>query len=567
MFGQLLGKSADPDDFKYAPRHGPQRVRLMMLAVALAVSCVVLVLISLQVSVTRTNAVLRAGTNEALGVLEGAQLKGFIEEHSEATERIKSGKPPCDSTSAQTEEFNPHSPYPEWGFVRRPRIPEGERTPDDGKLHIIFSSGCNFFQHWQSEMLLASAAFVGQRGRITRIVSGCHDRHAETVQHRHQTFPEGKGDKLVPLHKLNRSLNEDFGLFITPSFPGAVDFPWINKPNSIRFFMENAREELEREGETVIAILDPDFIFLKPLSQSNTDPSQVITSRSQSSISPGGEPIDWVMPGKPVAQRYGLEGAWVGKFNVTEITGDAKSPALEYTEQTARKHFSVGPPLMLHVDDLTPLSKLWAEYMPRVLHRDKDILADMWAYSIASAHLGLRHVQLDNYMISTHGTSGQGYAFVDAYKDLDCLDPRPKHGETVPEFIHMASNFKAPDRKKGPWMFHKGHVPPDILECDSPLIIDAPNDLWRITEGIAEKQHAWILCHTVHTLNKVALLYKQKFCECNFESRQLIRLIQRKTRDRTCRANSRHNKPLDKWCYPLAQIEGLPEDWRDNLGS
>ena len=31
--------------------------------------------------------------------------------------------------------------------------------------------------------------------------------------------------------------------------------------------MEHARPELDRLGETVVAILDPDFIFLAPLSQ------------------------------------------------------------------------------------------------------------------------------------------------------------------------------------------------------------------------------------------------------------------------------------------------------------
>ena len=41
-----------------------------------------------------------------------------------------------------------------------------------------------------------------------------------------------------------------------------------------------------------------------------------------------------------------------------------------------------------------------------------------------------------------------------------------------------------------------------------------------------------------------------------FERRKLIRLIQSKRKDRGC-SERRH-----KWCWPLAQIEGLPDDWR-----
>lgn len=106
--------------------------------------------------------------------------------------------------------------------------------------------------------------------------------------------------------------------------------------------------------------------------------------------------------------------------------------------------------------------------------------------------------------------------------------------------------------------FHKGHVPASILECDTPLLVDAPDDLWEVTKDPKAKQHAWILCHIVATLNKVALEYKRKFCPVGFEERKLVRLVQHKSRDRGC------NERDDPFCWPLAQIEGLPDDWRAN---
>lgn len=255
---------------------------------------------------------------------------------------------------------------PPIGYVRVPKIPEGRRTDDDKKLHIIFSSGCNWFQHWQSELVLATANFVKQRGRITRIVSGCHDRSAEKISHRHQTFPSGLNDLLVPFERLNRSTNENFGLFITPSFPGAKDFPWINKPSSIRYFVEKARPELDRMGESIIVILDPDFVFLKPLTMSPLPRSDILFSGSPSPVVADIEDANVVIKGRPVAQHYGLEGGWVTRFPVAKITGEG-SPATTYSSGEAAKWFSVGPPLMLHVDDLTDLAALWQDYMKPVL--------------------------------------------------------------------------------------------------------------------------------------------------------------------------------------------------------
>ncbi len=48
---------------------------------------------------------------------------------------------------------------------------------DDDDVHVVFSTGCNLFQHWQAEVLLHSHLLVGQRGKITRIVSGCETEH------------------------------------------------------------------------------------------------------------------------------------------------------------------------------------------------------------------------------------------------------------------------------------------------------------------------------------------------------------------------------------------------------
>jgi len=208
----------------------------------------------------------------------------------------------------------------------------------------------------------------------------------------------------------------------------------------------------------------------------------------------------------------------------------------------------------MHVEDLTNLAPLWSKFMKPVLEKEMDILADMWAYCMAAAHLKLEHVILDNYMISTWGQQDQAYPWIDAWPELSCLKPIVPEGSKSPEFIHLASNFKAPESME--WMFHKGHVPGKILACDSPLIIESPDDVWTRSKKSTTKQAAWVLCHTVSILNRVLVAYKEKFCPAGFETRKLVRLIQSKTMDQGCKEME------DKWCYPLAQIEGLPENWR-----
>jgi hypothetical protein len=455
------------------------------------------------------------------------------------------------------------------GYIRKPRIrlspPTNPRLKgDDGKLHIIFSSGCNYFQHWQAEQVLATAFKVGQRGRITRIVSGCHDVSAESVAHSHQTFPSGRNDLLVPLETLNRSTNPYFGLYITPSFDGAKDFPWINKPSGIHHFVEHAMPELKRLGETVIAILDPDFIFLKPLTQTGELLEDIIYT-GKTSIHGRTYPhlgMDIARPGRPVAQRYGLGGQWVHNFPVAKITGK-DSNALKYDEESAHQAFSVGPPMLIHTDDALPLTSLWQKYMQPVLDVETDILADMWAYCMASAHLGLEHTIVDHHMISTWGRSGQSYQWVDKWEELSCRDPESSFAKNNPRqksptFIHMASNFKAPKSKE--WMFHKGHVPADILSCSVPSIKEAPDNLWSVIPASGSpgcggdcedaKQSAWILCNTVARLNSVLDMYKSRFCPGGkYERKKTVRLIQDKNRDVNC------DWRKQKWCWPLAQIE------------
>jgi len=455
-------------------------------------------------------------------------------------------------------------------------------------LHMIFSTGCTWFQHWQSEMLLGTAFDIGQRGRITRIVSGCYDDMADMVEghsdeslvknkKRHQSN-NGASKKSVPISELKKSVHPDFGLFITPSFPGAKEFPWLNKAASINYFMEHTKAELDRFDETVIAVLDPDFVFVSPLTQAAGTPETIIqTKPSASGIwHGGGTPINLVQPGRPVGQRYDMGGKWVSRYDMKAITGDENTAAAEYTPAMMRKYFDVGPPFMVHRTDMGPLAKLWSQFMPRILEQSPEIKleSDMYAYNVAAAHLGLRHTLLEHYMVSNPDKPGEGWDWVDPFvdKNLNCNSPESLLGQNLaghrplPSIVHLAHNFKAPVDTGWPseWMFHKGHVPEDIFACGTPLIKEAPADLLTVstkadllaqntkpTRPHLRARSAWILCNVVSRLNAVILKHKTKFCKAGFETRKLVRLIQSKQSDQRCRPG------VDKWCWRLAEIEDL----------
>lgn len=53
-------------------------------------------------------------------------------------------------------------------------------------------------------------------------------------------------------------------------------------------------------------------------------------------------------------------------FNRTFICG-ADSPCLKVTWEEGVKHYSVGPPYIVHVQDLRGLADKWADFIPRYI--------------------------------------------------------------------------------------------------------------------------------------------------------------------------------------------------------
>lgn len=70
----------------------------------------------------------------------------------------------------------------------------------DGEMHVVFSTDCSEYQDWQTLLLFHSAKVVGQKGRITRIASGCSE------------------EKQALLTDLYSKLYPEYGAHFTPDF-------------------------------------------------------------------------------------------------------------------------------------------------------------------------------------------------------------------------------------------------------------------------------------------------------------------------------------------------------------
>lgn len=91
----------------------------------------------------------------------------------------------------------------------------------------------------------------------------------------------------------------------------------------------------------------------------------------------------------------------------------AGSPALDVKSGPAWRHYSIGPPYIAHKTDLARIAHHWHDFVPRVYEGHPHLLAEMYAYSVASAHLKLPHLRLDHYMTSEAEGYGEAWSFID----------------------------------------------------------------------------------------------------------------------------------------------------------
>jgi hypothetical protein len=456
-------------------------------------------------------------------------------------------------------------------------------SPEEADFHLVFSTGCTAFQHWQAEVLLNSAYHVGQCGKVTRIVVGCD---TDLVGHESDgaTHPDSKSaNRKIGDEELMQSTFPNLLVHHAPAIPQAKKFPWFNKPWSFFHWLQtkqNASEPLEK----VIAILDPDQFFMRPLRAVQTRQDlgaseNTILHQWQAGLN--SDDTIRVEPGMALAQTYGLGTSFMHRFDRQTICNrlldnngnESESPCASISEADAHQ-YSAGPPYLIHRDDFSKAIPAWWKLMDPVYEVDKgDIQADMFAYIFGMVHHKVQHTLFTKFMVSNVDSAGEGWPWVDALEEMSCTAPAfEKYWKTVdsgaaplPDVIHSCTHFKACADGSNTtremtecsgggdlWNFHKGHVPGEILECDHPLLMAPPEDLINVqikAKNSRGKRGAFMICAQTFMVNRAALDYKKKYCKAgHFNDGKCTRIYS--TPKQT--PHDQYHNPFE---YPLAMVK------------
>jgi len=424
---------------------------------------------------------------------------------------------------------------------------------NDDNLQIIFSTACSRYQQWQSDLLFFTHKLIGQKGKLTRLVSGCENH--DTI------YWGGISSDTINTSLINRMADGDrYKVHQTPHFEGSNKCPFVNKPYSVHHWAQHG----DHEGLTnqVVVVIDPDEMMVTPLSLLDrklfSAPS--LFSSPESKVSP-------VQPKRPISQFYQIGSSWVkghddkpwvterGHNRLTESLCGKGGECSKATEKEVWDHFSAGPPYFIHGQDIQEFSTSWAEYTPALANVSVNSLyTEMWSYGIAAAEHDMPHTQLRNFMVSTPFANKQE-AWVDWVDEqskhgMSCHDPTIAEGVNVMPFLHFCQNIKAKDDKGVEWMWHKGHVPKNIYDCNLPIIKPPPDNFYNIQKETTAKRSAWIICNLIANLNKFLIHYKTKFCPAPTlpNLKKSVRMAQGEKIPRPC-------KLAPEKCFPLAYWE------------
>jgi len=400
------------------------------------------------------------------------------------------------------------------------------------QFHYVFSTGCNSYQDWQSYTLFFHAYKTGlsERAHITRVASGCTEQGGIELQ---RIFKEQI-----------ESISSSFRLFLTPEYSNVIpgkDYHFFNKPFGLRFWMENALgfPKSTEHDDIIFVVLDPDQLVTRPI---EIDYTPYIDS------------MDWVTPqqspllishGHPASQQYLMGGNWVNMIqkNLTKIfetmSDDeaASSPLLSITAEDAVEYYNGGPPYIATGRDMYLIVSTWAQIAIPVYNLTDNFLSEMFAYSAASAHVGLKHHLSRSFMVSHARIKGEAWRWVDAKSGSEVCNTRTNYADAVkasrgaeylPNVIHFCQRYFL-----GPFFFNKYKLPEDFISCHQPLLKEpdldvtqsyseatTPDGTRHVLNEVERKRHAFMLCNLISLANDAASYWKQQHCQgltANFE--------------------------------------------------
>ena len=316
-------------------------------------------------------------------------------------------------------------------------------------VHIVFSTDCSGYQHWQSIVLYYSLRRSGHLGPVTRVVSGCDSSaKEEEIRKELQSMMNSTTTK-NPLNQKHGQMRIHF----TPSFalPGK-HYKYSNKPGGLHHWITHTTIH-----EPVITLIDPDMMLLRPITpqlgkdvtmvqslpksrmMEYVDQNNRIQLLRQSNLPPL-PPSSVISPGIAAGQHFGIGGFWASAgtkgarkdfrdFNLTAVCGvnsaclnhaSAQNEQTHYTtREQADNHYAVGPIYIASTSDWkTLILPRWSEFTPRVHAQYPKLLAEMYAFTMAAADAQLEFALSSSYMVSDPKTMSttEGWLWIDEYQ-------------------------------------------------------------------------------------------------------------------------------------------------------
>jgi hypothetical protein len=329
-------------------------------------------------------------------------------------------------------------------------------------------------------------------------------------------------------------MGDRFKLHLTPHFSGVKDkdgnivgdYKFFNKPFGLLHWLEHGIGIQDgsvtqfNNPDDVVMLIDPDMILLRPITGDFSNPRDVTVTKKHQR-----ERKYFVKHGAPFAQKYGFGAQW-RTFDLAAIAG-ADSPAKDVSQADGTAFYPVGPPYMGTVTDMYQIAKKWTEFVPGVHKQYPHLLAEMFAFCIAAAHLGLKHQIIDSLMISNvEMTDGEGWKMIDnitsdKVSSMCDFASNPDHSQqSVPTLIHYCQRYAI-----GDWFFGKRKMVKDFFECDAPLMKFPPLDIVETTtykhifngqrKELSERdarREGFVTCAVLGALNDASKFFKLNAC-------------------------------------------------------
>jgi len=378
-------------------------------------------------------------------------------------------------------------------------------TYDD--IHIVITTGCSGYQNWQAETLLYSWAKLEQPGRITRIISGCNNDN-ERLKANTTAIPN---DNNRILFYFTPDYSPDSS--VEGTIKGGRPFWYFNKPYGMNQWFNEMQDTIY---ESVIVLIDPDMILLNKFLFHVKDEAQKISDKLRITSTENKKVHRdlWVREGHPVSQKYGIGPKW------TKWRGFCDDNIYcNVTERDAWNYYSVGPPYMMHKNDWIKMVNMWVNYSPDALIKDPppDILAEMYSYSMASAHFGLKHKQF-NSMVSNPDDNIEAWNLIDFTFENNFYN---NNNQLSMHIIHYCHGYwLGDDRPSGHLLnygfnFHKGHLPKNILHnCSIGLLVEPTiNDISKNRDKTKDNRNLWMLYQVITRINNAMANYKYLYCK------------------------------------------------------